>query len=84
MDQHHPIYFYHCHPCLTTSFYLDSSCPSPSCFLHSSVSKASACNVGGLGSVPELEASLEKKWQPTPVFLSGESHGQRSLAGYGP
>ena len=24
------------------------------------------------------------KWQPTPVFLSGESHGQRSLAGYSP
>ena len=23
-------------------------------------------------------------WQPTPVFLSGESHGQRSLAGYSP
>ena len=22
--------------------------------------------------------------QPTPVFLQGESHGQRSLAGYGP
>ena len=22
-------------------------------------------------------------WQPTPVFLPGESHGQRSLAGYG-
>ena len=21
-------------------------------------------------------------WQPTPVFLPGESHGQRSLAGY--
>ena len=21
------------------------------------------------------------KWQPTPVFLSGKSHGQRSLAG---
>ena len=21
-------------------------------------------------------------WQPTPVFLSGESHGQRSLKGY--
>ena len=27
---------------------------------------------------------LERKWQPTPVFLSGESHGQRSLAGYSP
>ena len=23
-----------------------------------------------------------KKWPPTPVFLPGESHGQRSLAGY--
>ena len=23
-------------------------------------------------------------WQPTPVFLSGESHGQRSLVGYSP
>jgi len=23
-------------------------------------------------------------WQPTPVFLPGESHGQRSLAGYCP
>ena len=23
-----------------------------------------------------------KKWQPTPVFLPGESHGQRRLAGY--
>ena len=22
------------------------------------------------------------KWQPTPVFLPGESHGQRNLAGY--
>ena len=25
-----------------------------------------------------------RKWQPTPVFLPGESHGQRSLAGHGP
>ena len=25
-----------------------------------------------------------KKWQPTPVFLLRESHGQRSLAGYRP
>ena len=24
------------------------------------------------------------KWQPTPVLLPGKSHGQRSLAGYGP
>ena len=25
-----------------------------------------------------------RKWQPTPIFLPGESHGQRSLAGYSP
>ena len=25
-----------------------------------------------------------RKWQPTPVFLSGESHGQRRLEGYSP
>ena len=24
------------------------------------------------------------KWQPTPVFLPGKSHGQRSLVGYSP
>ena len=25
-----------------------------------------------------------RKWQPTPVSLPGESHGQRSLGGYTP
>ena len=25
-----------------------------------------------------------RKWQPTPVFLSGESYGHMSLAGYSP
>ena len=24
-----------------------------------------------------------RAWQPTPAFLPGESHGQKSLAGYG-
>ena len=28
------------------------------------------------------KASWKRKWQPTPVFLPGKSHGQRSLAGY--
>ena len=28
------------------------------------------------------EDPCRKKWQPIPVFLPGESHGQRSLAGY--
>ena len=25
-----------------------------------------------------------RNWQPTPVFLHGESHGQRNLGGYSP
>ena len=25
-----------------------------------------------------------RKWQPTPVFLPGKSHGQRTVAGYNP
>ena len=25
-----------------------------------------------------------REWQPTPIFLPRESHGQRSLAGYSP
>ena len=28
--------------------------------------------------------SWRKTWQPTPVLLPGESHGQRSLEGYSP
>ena len=30
-----------------------------------------------VGKIPK-----RRKWQPTPVFLPGESHGQRRLAGY--
>ena len=32
-----------------------------------------------VGKIPWRRA-----WQPTPVLLPGESHGQRSLAGYSP
>ena len=28
--------------------------------------------------------SWRRKWQPTPVFLPGKCHGERSLAGYSP
>ena len=30
------------------------------------------------------EDPLEEVWQPTPIFLPGESHGQRTLVGYCP
>ena len=37
------------------------------------------------GSIPELRRSPGgEQWQPTPVSLPGQSHGQRSLAGYSP
>ena len=44
--------------------------------------KESACSVGDLGSIPGSGRS--RKRQPAPVFLPGESHGQRSLMGYSP
>ena len=31
-----------------------------------------------------VKDAWRRKWQPTPVFLSGECQGQRSLAGYSP
>ena len=47
--------------------------------------KDSDCNVGDLGLLPGLGRSPGvRAWQPTPVFLPGESHGQRSLVGYSP
>ena len=36
------------------------------------------------GSNPGLRRSLEKGMEPTPVFLPGEIHGQRSLEGCSP
>ena len=93
-------------------------------FPGSSAGKEFACNVGDLGSIPELGKSTgegigyplqyswtslvaqmvknlpamqetwvqslgwedpwRKEWQPTPVSLPGESHGQRNLAGCSP
>ena len=47
-------------------------------------SKISAYDTGDLVSSLGWEDPLEKKWQPTPVFLPGEFHGQRSLADYSP
>ena len=31
--------------------------------------------------VTDIDVSRRRKWQPTPVFLPGESQGQRSLVG---
>ena len=45
----------------------------------------SAYNVEDLGLISQVgKIPWRREWQPTPVFLPGESHGQRSLAGYSP
>ena len=49
--------------------------------------KEPASNAGDLrDSVQSLgwEVPWRRKWQTIPVFLSGESHGQKSLASYSP
>ena len=52
--------------------------------------KESVCNARDAGEVGSERSERVRKipwrraWQPTPVFLPGESHGQRRLAGYSP
>ena len=46
---------------------------------------ANAGDVRDVGSNPASgRFPWRRAWQPTPVFLPGESHGQRSLVGYSP
>jgi len=42
--------------------------------------KNAPANAGDEASITGLEAPQRRKWQPTPVFLPGKFHGQRSLA----
>ena len=46
--------------------------------------KEPTCNEGDPGDLPRSGRFRRRAWQPTPVFLPGESHGQSSLAGYSP
>ena len=47
--------------------------------------KESACSAGDPGLIPGSGRSPgEGNGYPTPVFLPGEFHGQRSLVGYSP
>ena len=52
-------------------------------FPSGSVVKNSLINAGATGSIPGSgRFPWRKKWQPTPVFLPGKFHGQRSQVGY--
>ena len=49
-----------------------------------SVLKNSPANTGARSGFDPWVGKIpwRRKWQPTPVFLPGKSHGWRSLAGY--
>ena len=50
-----------------------------------SVVKNLPANAENESLIPESGRFLgEGEWLPTPVFLPGKSHGQRSLEGYSP
>ena len=54
-------------------------------FTGGSVIKNPPANAGDTGSIPGSGRSPgEGERQPTPVFLPGKFHGQRSLEGYSP
>ena len=53
-------------------------------FPSASDGRESACNARP-GFYPWVgKTPCRRKWQPTPVFLLGEFHGQRSLESYSP
>ena len=45
--------------------------------IHLPVQEMWVCSLG-------QEDPWRRKWQPSPVFSSGKTHGQRSLVGYDP
>ena len=51
-----------------------------------SYGNSALCSVGDQGLFDPCVGKIlwRRKWQPTPVFLPGEFHGQRSLVGYSP
>ena len=45
---------------------------------------ANAGDIRDAGLILKLGRTWRRKWQPTPVFLPGKFHEQRSLGGYSP
>ena len=60
------------------------------CLLHVSIGFYHLCVAMPLVIFPFCDLpftfgnSWRRKWQPTPVFMPGKSHGPRSLVGYDP
>jgi len=53
-------------------------------FTHGSVVKNLPAKAGDADSIPGSRISCGEGWQPIPIFLPGETHGQRSLVSYSP
>ena len=74
--------------CICMGFLSGSTGKESACyrgFSGSSDGKESACTSGDPGSIPRSgRFPWRRKWQLTPVFLPGESHGWRNLMGYSP
>ena len=74
---------------VTNAHILLSSKPFDSDFMAvrfpgSPVVKNMPANTGDSGDASSVPGSGRRKWQPIPVFLPGQFHGQRSLGGYSP
>ena len=68
-------------PCTVASLTQPTHSQGMSGFPGGSDGKSCAHNAGDPGSIPRSGKSpgSERKWQPTPVFLLGKSHGQKNL-----
>ena len=65
-------------------FALSSSLRIPDPYVHFKNPRPLSPPWGPQTYQPAQELTLSKAWQPTPVFLPGESHGQRSLTDCSP
>ena len=72
---YHTIYYLVC-VCMCVYIYIYLG------FLGGSVVKSLPAKAGFYPWVGKI--SWRRKWQPTPVFFPGKSHGQRRLAGHSP
>ena len=78
--------------CLSLIFFIQSSLSTKNYYqllcdrYHTGLpgGKESTCQCRRRGFEPWVRKIFPwgRKWQPTPVFLPGESHGRRSLEGY--
>jgi len=63
---------------------ISSVCPSIFLLAHPFAYSSNVVSTSLVPAIVLLMSETSWEWQPTPVFLPGEFHGQRSLEGYSP